>query len=98
MNPSTFLHIFPQVFGIVHTLGTLFEGSNYKKAVREGDILGFLGAAVKGAIGVGGGNPLEKLADGATKGSYESVNRDAGEFLMFTLYQKCHFGFGALGT
>ncbi|TFK76379.1 mitochondrial protein [Pluteus cervinus] len=80
-NPSSFAHLFPQVSGVVHTLGTLLEGSGeYKKAVREGNILGLLGSftqVVRRIKGGPGGNPLEKPADGGWKGSYEALNRDA---------------------
>lgn len=65
---------------MVHTLGTLLEDTGYKDAVRKGDVAGVLGGFVSGLTGgrVGGGNPLERKSSSAG-GTYERLNRDAGE-------------------
>ncbi|PFH54305.1 hypothetical protein AMATHDRAFT_135912 [Amanita thiersii Skay4041] len=85
LNPQTFAHIFPQVGGVVHTLGTLLESegeeAGYKQSVKDGDLLGLVGHLLTTALGGGGarGNPLAKPTVGGElkKGSYEAMNRDA---------------------
>jgi hypothetical protein len=67
LRPETYAELLPEVGGVVHTLGVLLEDGGYKEKVRNGDVLGVLGALVGG----GGGNPL-------SEGSYEVMNRDAG--------------------
>jgi hypothetical protein len=56
----------------VHTLGTLFEGhaGEYKKALRQGDILG-----AAGSIFGASANPLKNET---RVGTYEKINRDSG--------------------
>ena len=62
--------------GVVHTLGTLLENSQYKQALSEGN----LGALVGGFVdGLTGGNPLEK----GGPGGFESLNRDSGRKTPF---------------
>lgn len=61
----------------MHTLGTLIEDGQYKQAIKEGNLSGLVGSFFQSAIG-GNGNPLEKGVGGVHKGSYESMNRDAG--------------------
>lgn len=64
--------------GVVHTLGTLLENSQYKQALSEGN----LGALVGGFVdGLTGGNPLEK---GGLEG-FESLNRDSGRMTILSL-------------
>jgi len=70
--PETYAHIMPTVGGVVHTLGTLLEDGQYKKALGEGSLGGLLGAFA-GGFG-GGGNPLERGE--ANKSGYEVINRD----------------------
>ncbi|KAG6814385.1 hypothetical protein H0H92_010971 [Tricholoma furcatifolium] len=75
LHPETFAHLFPQVDGVVHTLGTLIEDSTYKKYLKRGDILGLVGILPKGILG-DNGNPLEKSTDISRRGSYDVMNRD----------------------
>lgn len=58
--------------GVVHTLGTLLEDGQYKKAMAEGKLGALLGAFVSGFVD--GGNPLERGGES----SYEVLNRDSG--------------------
>ncbi|KAF6765252.1 mitochondrial protein [Ephemerocybe angulata] len=76
LNPTTFAHLFPEVGGVVHTLGTLLEDGAYKEAIRTGDVPAFL----KSLIGIGkDSNPLRKRGtnNGVERGSYETLNRDS---------------------
>jgi len=75
LNPQTFAHIFPEVGGVVHTLGTLLEDGAYKQAVRAGDLPGLL----KSVLGAGAdSNPLRRNTAESKQGSYETLNRDSG--------------------
>ncbi|KAF9564599.1 mitochondrial protein [Agrocybe pediades] len=79
LQPQTFAHLFPEVDGVVHTLGTLMEDNSYKRAVREGDLPALVGSLWKRAIG-DSGNPLEKGQRTDSNGrptSYEAMNRDS---------------------
>lgn len=74
-DPDTYAHVLPGVNGVVHTLGTLLENPQYKKALSEGNF----GALVGGFVGgLTGGNPLEK----GGPGGYESLNRDSGRGIL----------------
>lgn len=76
LSPQTFAHLFPEVGGVVHTLGTLLEDGAYKQAVRTGDLPGLL----KSLAGVGkDSNPLRRDASALEgRGTYEALNRDSG--------------------
>ncbi|KAL0566448.1 hypothetical protein V5O48_015571 [Marasmius crinis-equi] len=74
LDPSTFSHILPEVGGVVHTIGTLFEdGGEYKAALKEGDITKLVGGFFNNVVS-GGSNPL---AQKRREGSYETLNRDS---------------------
>ncbi|KAG6874196.1 hypothetical protein C0995_003742 [Termitomyces sp. Mi166 len=75
LHPETFAHLFPEVDGVVHTLGTLIENSNYKQTVKRGDIFGLLGSLRDSVVG-DHGNPLERPTGEALRGSYDVMNRD----------------------
>lgn len=75
LQPETYTDILPGVNGVVHTLGTLLEDGQYKKAMADGDIGALINNFVSGLVD--SGNPLEKGGDG-TKGGYEALNRDSG--------------------
>ncbi|KAF8238963.1 mitochondrial protein [Tricholoma matsutake] len=75
LEPDTFAHLFSQVGGVVHTLGTLIEDGKYKQALKEGNIVGLVGSFFRAVTG-DHGNPLERNADRDRKGSYEVINRD----------------------
>ncbi|KAF9454540.1 NAD(P)-binding protein [Macrolepiota fuliginosa MF-IS2] len=83
LHPESFAHLLPEVSGVVHTLGTLFEDADgaYKRALRSGDVPGLLGSFFKNVVtGGNGGNPLEKHQQlGAVngRGTYEIMNRDS---------------------
>lgn len=63
---------------VVHTIGTLFEKSGYKSAVKDGSVPRVVSSAVAAATGCGGSaNPLEK-EEKRREGSYALVNRDSG--------------------
>ncbi|KAF8910975.1 hypothetical protein CPB84DRAFT_1763039 [Gymnopilus junonius] len=74
-HPESFAHLFPEVDGVVHTLGTLIEDSTYKHAIREGNVPALVGSVLKTFTG-DTGNPLEKKNDTNRKG-YNALNRDA---------------------
>ncbi len=75
--PSSYAHLLPSTTAVVHTLGTLFEDTGYKDALRNGNVGGVLSGFLKGVSGgrIGGGNPLE----GKSRATYETLNRDAGQ-------------------
>ncbi|KAG6866961.1 hypothetical protein C0991_003877 [Blastosporella zonata] len=75
LHPESFSHLFPSVDGVVHTLGTLLEDSSYKRALKQGDILGLLGTLHNNVVG-DHGNPLEKATDTPGRGTYDVMNRD----------------------
>ncbi|KAG6900848.1 hypothetical protein C0993_009966 [Termitomyces sp. T159_Od127] len=76
LQPETFAHLFSEVDGVVHTLGTLIENSNYKQALKRGDILGLLGSLRDSVVG-DHGNPLERPTKETLRGSYDVMNRDS---------------------
>ena len=63
---------------MVHTIGTLFEKSGYKSALKDGNVPRFVSSIAAGVAGAGAGaNPLER-EERRREGSYEVVNRDTG--------------------
>jgi hypothetical protein len=76
-QPETYAEILPGVDGVVHTLGTLLEGKQYKKAIAEGNIGALVGNFLSGLAD--SGNPLER---GGQRGSYEMLNRDSGMYCL----------------
>jgi hypothetical protein len=93
LHPETFAHLFPEVDGVIHTLGTLIEDGKYKQALKEGNLPGLLGSFFQ-AVTSDHGNPLEKTAEGGRRGSYEVINRDAGSLSPVTVF---HFIFKLTG-
>ncbi|KAG6845328.1 hypothetical protein H0H87_010785 [Tephrocybe sp. NHM501043] len=75
LHPESFAHLLPEVDGVIHTLGTLLENSNYKQAIKRGDILGLVGILHNNVVG-DHGNPLENSTDESRRGSYDVMNRD----------------------
>jgi len=75
LQPETFAHLFPEVGGVVHTLGTLIEDGKYKQAVKQGDLLGLVTSFCESVTG-DCGNPLEKTTYDLQRDSYEVLNRD----------------------
>ncbi|KIM87147.1 hypothetical protein PILCRDRAFT_64295 [Piloderma croceum F 1598] len=74
LQPETYADILPGVNGVVHTLGTLLENGQYKKAMADGDIGALISNFLSGLVD--SGNPLEKGGDGTQEG-YEALNRDS---------------------
>lgn len=75
LHPETFAHLFPEVDGVVHTLGTLIEDGRYKQALKNGDILSVMQSVCQS--GFSDGNPLKRQTGGEqNRGSYEVMNRD----------------------
>ncbi|KAH8833658.1 mitochondrial protein [Flagelloscypha sp. PMI_526] len=72
LNPSTFEHLFDDAYAVVHTLGTLFEGSSgdYKTALRQSNFSAlaqnFVGALTSRS-------PLQA----SSNRSYQALNRDS---------------------
>ena len=64
----------------MHTIGTLFEKSGYKSALKDGNVPRFVSSVAAGVAGAGVGadaNPLERERR-RREGSYAVVNRDTG--------------------
>ncbi|KAH9901417.1 NAD-P-binding protein [Cubamyces lactineus] len=77
LKPETYAHLLPGVSAVVHTIGTLFEKSGYKSAVKDGSVPRVMSSAVAAATGCGGSaNPLEK-EEKRREGSYALINRDS---------------------
>jgi len=76
LHPETFARLFPEVGGVVHTLGIIIEDSTYKQALKEGNVPRLMGSFFRAMTG-NHGNPLENAAEGARTVSYELINRDA---------------------
>ncbi|KAI8998610.1 NAD-P-binding protein [Trametes punicea] len=77
LKPETYAHLLPGVTAVVHTIGTLFEKSGYKSAVKDGNVPRVLSSAVAALTGAGrSANPLER-EEKRREGSYELVNRDS---------------------
>jgi len=74
--------VLPGVDGVVHTLGTLLEDGQYKKAMAEGNLGALIGSFVGGFAD--SGNPLEKGGENRG-GSYEVLNRDSALRVCETL-------------
>ena len=78
LKPETYAHLLPGVTAVVHTIGTLFEKSGYKSALKDGNVPRFVSSIAAGVAGAGAGaNPLER-EERRREGSYEVVNRDTG--------------------
>ncbi|KAF9535297.1 mitochondrial protein [Crepidotus variabilis] len=79
LNPSTFSQLFPQVDGVVCTLGLLLEDTSYKQSLRDGNVIKLLGSLWTGVVGgEQRGNPLKRgIPVGTTKMTYELMNRDS---------------------
>ncbi|KAI0748154.1 NAD(P)-binding protein [Daedaleopsis nitida] len=76
LEPETYKHLLPGVTAVVHTIGTLFEKTGYKSALKDGNVPRFLSSVAAGVAGSGAGaNPLER-EEKRREGSYEVVNRD----------------------
>ena len=71
---------------VVHTIGTLFEKSGYKSALKDGNVPRFVSSVAAGIAGSEpSANPLER-EEKKREGSYEVVNRDSGASLVVFSY------------
>ena len=83
LEPETYAHLLPGVTAVVHTIGTLFEKSGYKSALKDGNVPRFVSSLAAGVRGSGpSANPLER-EEKKREGSYEVVNRDTGAYVVF---------------
>ena len=59
LNPSSYKGIIPAQTAVIHTLGTLLEGTSYKASVRDGNPFGLANAVVQNLIS--NKNPLKEI-------------------------------------
>ncbi|TBU65793.1 NAD(P)-binding protein [Dichomitus squalens] len=87
LQPQTYAHLLPEVTAVVHTIGTLFEKSGYKSALKDGNVPRFV-SSVAAAVAGGGvsANPLERESK-RREGSYETLNRDTAVRVCETFLQ-----------
>ena len=79
LQPETYAHLLPEATAVVHTIGTLFEKSGYKSALKDGNVPRLVSTVAAGIAGGGvSANPLER-EEKKREGSYEVLNRDTGE-------------------
>jgi len=72
LRPETFAHLLSGAGAVVHTLGTLIEdGGVYKKALRDGNVLGALTSFARSAGG------RSRLTASDDPGSYGQLNRES---------------------
>lgn len=77
-KPETYAHLLPGTTAVVHTIGTLFEKSGYKSALKDGSVPHFASSVAAGVAGGGASaNPLEK-EEKRREGTYAAINRDTG--------------------
>lgn len=76
LEPSSYSHLVNGTTAVVHTLGTLFEDTPYKTALKAGDLPTLFGTFVSSLVGNGTSNPLAK-PKGNGETSYERMNRDS---------------------
>jgi len=69
LQPDSYAHHMSDATAVVHTLGSLFEGQKYKKALKDGNLFGLFASILQDSRS---GNPLEK----DSMGSYEVINRE----------------------
>ncbi|PCH38007.1 NAD(P)-binding protein [Wolfiporia cocos MD-104 SS10] len=76
LQPETYAHLLPGVTAVVHTLGTLFEDTKYKAALKDGNLPALFGTLASNVFGSGpSSNPLAESR--GKPSSYELLNRDA---------------------
>ncbi|KAI1795851.1 NAD(P)-binding protein [Ganoderma leucocontextum] len=76
LEPEMYEDLLPDVSAVVHTIGTLFERTGYKSALKDGNVPRFVSSVAAGISGDGvSANPLEKEQK-KREGSYEVLNRD----------------------
>ncbi|KAI0636938.1 NAD-P-binding protein [Trametes polyzona] len=76
LKPETYAHLLPGVTAVVHTIGTLFEKSGYKSAVKDGSVPRLASSLAANVVGSArSANPLEK-EEKRREGTYATINRD----------------------
>lgn len=81
-EPSSYTTLLAESTAVVHTIGTLYQNSSYKQAIRSGNLPALLQAIASGH----GSNPLNTST---SRSSYQALNHDSGE-LMNTKRHWCH--------
>jgi len=71
LKPETYTDLVRDKSAVVHTIGTLLPNTQYKDALRRGDIPSLLGALYQS---MRGSNPLSEESN-----LYDVLNRDTGE-------------------
>ncbi|WWC57867.1 uncharacterized protein I303_100402 [Kwoniella dejecticola CBS 10117] len=77
-NPESYRNLVSDRTSVVHTLGILLENSEYKRSIRQGNLLGLASNFLQSSglvPGRGEGNPLK--TDKERKTGYEGMNRDS---------------------
>ncbi|ORX33547.1 putative mitochondrion protein [Kockovaella imperatae] len=82
-EPSSYSSLVDSSTAVVHTLGILLEDAGYKKAVRDGNVFGVLGAIAKGVTGGQSSNPLKTGTE--RRLGYEGMNRDSALHVLDTM-------------
>ncbi|CAK9787041.1 NAD(P)-binding protein [Cutaneotrichosporon oleaginosum] len=83
-EPDTYRDLIANKSAVVHTMGILFEDSEYKNAIARGDILGLLGSVARSATGSGpASNPLKTGKE--ARMTYEAMNRDSALTVLDTM-------------
>lgn len=74
-EPESYRGMLASTDAVVHTIGTLLEGGEYKQSIKSGNPAVAASTTLRSILdGLNGSNPL-KAGD---EGSYESINRDSG--------------------
>ncbi|KAH9951469.1 mitochondrial protein [Amylocystis lapponica] len=77
LQPESYAHLLSGKAAVVHTLGTLLEDTQYKAALKDGNVPALLATFASGLLGGHSRNPLEQNDARGKTGSYEILNRDA---------------------
>ena len=75
LEPETYAHLLPGATAVVHTIGTLFEKSGYKSALKDGNVPRFVSSIAAGVAGagVGAGAVGDAAMEGMAIGSMAEV-------------------------
>ncbi|CAL1704701.1 unnamed protein product [Somion occarium] len=75
LKPESYAHLLPDKSAVVHTLGTLFEDTRYKNALKEGNLPALFSAFISGSAN--SRSDTNPLKEPKKDGSYELLNRDS---------------------
>jgi len=76
LEPASFAHLLPGATAVVHTLGTLFEDTGYKQALRAGGVADVVAGVLRGVMGG------SSSSGGGGSDNYERLNRDSGAWCI----------------